>query len=149
MERRDAERMKRMEEELKAKHAQNVIKRNQAEERIRAALDHNAHLMQLKRAAFEQKEAEAEARRRELEEVSGCLYGRVHELFRELEERWVGACMCVCVYVCVCMCVCVWVCTSYCAGWRGGWVPVWVFVPMPEGMVQAKGCMASATACCC
>ena len=42
----------------------------QAEARINHALEHNAHLMHMKRQAYEQKEAEAEARRKEMEVVS-------------------------------------------------------------------------------
>lgn len=70
MERRDAERLKRMEQELKGKHAANIAKRKKAEARISTALEHNAHLMRARKQAFEQKEAEAEARRREMEVVS-------------------------------------------------------------------------------
>jgi len=69
MEKRDAERIKRMEQELKEKHAANMLKRKKAEERINQALEHNAQLMRMKRAAYEQKEAEAEARRKELEAI--------------------------------------------------------------------------------
>ena len=70
MEKRDAERIKRMEQELREKHAANVIKRKKAEARIQQALENNAQVMRSKRQAFENKEAEAEARRRELEVVS-------------------------------------------------------------------------------
>eukprot|EP00967_Tisochrysis_lutea_P151858 scaffold296203_cov19-Tisochrysis_lutea.AAC.1 len=73
MEKRDAERIKRMEQELKEKHAANMLKRKKAEERINQALEHNAQLMRMKRAAYEQKEAEAEARRKELEASPCCL----------------------------------------------------------------------------
>lgn len=69
MEKRDAERIKRMEKELKEKHEANLVKRKKAEQRINAALDHGAAILRQKRAAFEQREAEAEKRRQELEVV--------------------------------------------------------------------------------
>lgn len=69
MEKRDAERIKRMEQELAERHAANMIKRKKAEARIQQALENNAQVMRAKRQAFEQKEAEAEARRKELEVV--------------------------------------------------------------------------------
>lgn len=71
MEKRDAERIKRMEQELKEKHAAGLVKRKKAEARINAALEHNMKLMRQKRAAYEQREAEAEARRKEMEVVRG------------------------------------------------------------------------------
>ncbi len=69
MEKRDAERIKRMEQELKERHAANQVKRKKAEARINQALEHNAQLLRMKRAVYEQREAEAEARRKELELV--------------------------------------------------------------------------------
>ncbi len=70
MEKRDHERVKRMAEEAKQRQIANDAKRKEADKRIMAALEQNAELLRRKRQAYEQREAEAAQRRKELDEVS-------------------------------------------------------------------------------
>jgi hypothetical protein len=60
---KDAERAKRMKEELKQRAIENEEKRKQAEARIAAALSQSEEIIAKRRAEFEVREAEAEKRR--------------------------------------------------------------------------------------
>ncbi|KAG1681357.1 hypothetical protein FOA52_007405 [Chlamydomonas sp. UWO 241] len=63
MQGKDAERAKRMKEELKQRAIENEEKRKQAESRIAAALSQNEEIVAKRRTEFEAREAEAERRR--------------------------------------------------------------------------------------
>ncbi|KAJ9526547.1 hypothetical protein QJQ45_017698 [Haematococcus lacustris] len=69
MDKRDAEREKRLQQELKQRTLANIEKRKKADLRIQSALDQNAQLVQQKRSTFMAREAEAAVRRKELEEI--------------------------------------------------------------------------------
>lgn len=82
MEERDAERIKRMAVEAAERTAANAAKKKKAVERIAAALEMNASILQQKRTDFERKEAASEVRRTQLEAEQR----RMDELKRQAES---------------------------------------------------------------
>mmetsp|Transcript_3797 Transcript_3797/g.6305 ORF Transcript_3797/g.6305 Transcript_3797/m.6305 type:complete len:532 (+) Transcript_3797:99-1694(+) len=88
MDRRDGERAKRMETEAKERALANAEKRKKADLRIMSALQQNDTLTHRKRSAYESKEAEAAARRKEMEEIHAKEEERKHqEDARKQRER--------------------------------------------------------------
>lgn len=82
MDRRDAERLKRMVQEAKERAQFNEEKRKKADLRIQSALAANEQILMKKRADYEAREAANEARRKELEE-----FRRKEEALKREEER--------------------------------------------------------------
>lgn len=68
MERKDQERLRRLEEERRMNEESNREKRKKADERIKSALQANQQLLEKKRKDYENKVAAVEARKREQEE---------------------------------------------------------------------------------